>query len=196
MRLRRVIGKMKRAILTTLKWAFLLSFFGSGWFVFFTFGLPKGSSELGLPIGELEEKQFWNSRYEGDFPKALREKGNVIIVALYGFWDTEKIGLVKLGDQETEDLLNRHLRDIPTVKDESLWREGTLCGGVGAFSWKIQKGSVQDYFDFCYTVSRQDFKEVKKLELKKLSEDGSTHSYMDIDHIIGTNYFVIAHGGG
>ena len=45
-------------------------------------------------------------------------------------------------------------------------------------------------------TTRQDFKEVKRLEFTETSEEGSTRSYMDIDHIVGTNYFVVAHGGG
>lgn len=189
------MGPVKIFILKLLKWSSLLLVLGSGWFAFFTFGLPKESSDLGLPMKEIEREHFWNSRYEGEFPAMLREKGKVVIVAFYGFRDTEKIGLIKLSDMDTDNLLKTRLKDAPVEKDESLWREGTLCGGVGAFSWKIQKGSVQDYFDFCYTVSRHDFKEVKKLEFKKLSENGSTRSYMDIDHIVGTNYFVVAHGG-
>ena len=76
-----------------------------------------------------------------------------------------------------------------------MWREGTLCGGVGAFSWDIQQGSLPDYFEFCYHVSRQDFKEVRRLELMETLEEGATRSYMDIDDIVGTNYFVVAHGG-
>ena len=187
---------MKSIVLTTLKWLFLISFFGSGWFVFYTFGLPKGTSDLGLPISELDAEQFWNSRYEGDFPTALREKGSVIVVAFYGFRDTEKIGLIKLKDLDTENFLENHLKDASVEKEESLWREGTLCGGVGAFSWKIQQGSLPDYFEFCYYLSRQDFKEVKRLEFTETSEEGSNRSYMDIDHIVGTNYFVVAHGGG
>ena len=190
------MGPVKTFILKLLKWSFLLFVFGSGWFAFFTFGLPKESSDLGLPMSELDADQFWNSRYEGDFPTALREKGNVVVVALYGFMDTEKIGLIKLEDRDKENFLKNHLRDAQVEKDESLWREGTLCGGVGAFSWQIQKGAIPDYFEFCYNVSRQDFKEVKKLEFKELSDDGATSSYMDIDHIVGTNYFVVAHGGG
>ena len=187
---------MKSIVLTTLKWLFLISFFGSGWFVFFTFGLPKGTSDLGVPISELDAEQFWNSRYEGDFPTVLREKGNVVVVALYGFMDTEKIGLIKLEDRDKENFLKNHLRDAQVEKDESLWRESTLCAGVGAFSWQIQKGAIPDYFEFCYNVSKQNFKEVKKLEFKELSDDGMSSSYMDIDHIVGTNYFVVAHGGG
>lgn len=189
---------MKKIVLKTLKWLFLISFFGSGWFALFNFGLSGGDTGWDLPLmNELKTEQFWESGYKGDFPKALREKGSVVVISKYGFTDIEFIGLVKLEDQDKKDFLKNHLTNVPIEKDESLWREGTLCG-LGSdlsLSWQIQKRSVQDYFEFCYKVTRQNFKEVRKLELKERSEDGSTFSYMDINHIVGTNYFVVAHGG-
>ena len=72
-------------------------------------------------------------------------------------------------------------------------------GHIVWWSWCFfmgdSKGSLPDYFEFCYQVSRQDFKEVRRLELAETLERGATRSYMDIDHIVGTNYFVVAHGG-
>ena len=174
--------------------------FGSGWFAFISllfYGDPPSSkSAASLPVGEINSEQFWSAGYSGDFPDMLQNGGTLVAVSKYGFTDIEKIGLIKLESEQAKIFVEDSLKDKEIEKDESLWREYILCTGKGdlSFLWQINSSTVNDFFEFCHTVSKQNFKTVQRLEFKVEDDNQLTRSYLDIDHIVDTNFFVIAHG--
>lgn len=191
---------MKALILKTLKRLTILLVFGSGWFAFISllfYGDPPSSkSAASLPVGEINSEQFWSAGYSGDFPDMLQNGGTLVAVSKYGFTDIEKIGLIKLESEQAKIFVEDRLKDKEIEKNESLWREYILCTGKGdlSFLWQINSSTVNDFFEFCHTVSKQNFKTVQRLEFKVEDDNQPTRSYLDIDHIVDTNFFVIAHG--
>ena len=149
-----------------------------------------------MPVGEINSEQFWSAGYSGDFPDMLQNGGTLVAVSKYGFTDIEKIGLIKLESEQAKIFVEDSLKDKEIEKDESLWREYILCTGKGdlSFLWLINSSTVNDFFEFCHTVSKQNLKTVQRLEFKVEDDNQLTRSYLDIDHIVDTNFFVIAHG--
>ena len=189
---------MKNFILQFIKWSLFISFFGSGWFLFVSFFFldgPEQRVQSGLPMVEINSAQFWESDYEGDIPKILSEHGEIIIVSAYGFTDVELIGLVKLDDDYLAEFSKKYFNDKKIETNESLWGESILCSGTGdlVLSWSIQRVSLGDYFKFCSSIALDKSLEERVLELKT-TMDNSQFTYMDIKHIVGTNYFVVGHG--
>ena len=178
----------------------LLLIFGSGWFAFtlllFLEDTASSKTSSSLPLEEINSELFWSSGYLGDIPDILRNEGAIIAVSKYGFTDIENIALVKLEEDQTKTFIQNYLIDQKAEKIEGLWREGILCSGKGdlSFLWRIEGSLVKDFFEFCAQMSRDNFKTVKRLELIEQSKDNKGFSSMDIDYVIGTNYFVIAHG--
>ena len=174
--------------------------FGSGWFAFISllfYGDPPSSkSAASLPVGEMNSEQFWTAGYSGDFPDIIRDKGTLIAVSKYGFADIENIGLVKLEKDQANIFVQKSLKHQRIEEEESLWRERILCTGKGdlAFQWQINKSNVKDFFEFCHKISSENFKTIQRLELREPGENQLARSYLDIDHIVDTNFFVIAHG--
>ena len=191
---------MKALILKTLKRLTILLVFGSGWFAFISllfYGDPPSSkSAASLPVGEINSEQFWSAGYSGDFPDMLQNGGTLVAVSKYGFTDIEKIGLIKLESEQAKIFVEDRLKDKEIEKNESLWREYILCTGKGdlSFLWQINSSTVNDFFEFCHTVSKQNFKTVQRLEFEVEDDNQATRSYLDIDHIVDTNFFVLAHG--
>ena len=183
-----------------LRRLFLILVVGSGWFAFasilFLGDTPSSRTASSLPLEEINTEQFWSSGYLGDIPDILRDEGAIIAVSKYGFADIENIALVKLEEDQTKTFIQNYLIDKKTEKIEGLWRESILCSGKGdlSFLWRIEGSLVKDFFEFCYQMSRDNFKTVKRLELIEQSNNNKGFSSMDIDYVIGTNYFVIAHG--
>ena len=183
-----------------LRRLFLLLIVGSGWFAFssllFYGDSTSSKSAVGLPVGEINSEQFWSAGYSGDFPDMLRNDGTLVAVSKYGFTDIEKIGLIKLENDQAKIFVKDSLKDKEIEKDESLWREYILCTGKGdlSFLWQISNSTVKDFFEFCHTVLKQNFKTVRRLEFEVEDDNQPTRSYLDIDHIVDTNFFVIAHG--
>jgi len=191
---------LKAFILKTLKRLTLLLIFGSGWFAFasilFLEDTPSSRVASSLPLEDINSEQFWSSGYLGDIPDILRNEGAIIAVSKYGFTDIENIALVKLKEDQTENFIEYFLIDQKSEKIENIWRESILCSGKGdlSFAWRIEGSLVKDFFEFCHQMSRDNFKTVKRLELIEQSDGKQGFSSMDIDYVVGTNYFVVAHG--
>ena len=191
---------LKAFILKTLKRLTFLLIFGSGWFAFssilFLEDTPSSRVASSLPLEDINSEQFWSSGYLGDIPDILRNEGAIIAVSKYGFTDIENIALVKLEEDQTKTFIQNYLIDQKAEKIEGLWREGILCSGKGdlSFLWRIEGSLVKDFFEFCHQMSRDNFKTVKRLALIEQSDGKQGFSSMDIDYVVGTNYFVVAHG--
>lgn len=190
----------KSVVLRFLKWIFIIIIGGAGWIALLVFviaqGFSEGGNRLGLPISDIDSDEFWNYGYEGDIPESLREKSKLIVYSRVGFTDVSFTGLVKLGDKEKSDLLNNTLKTAEIVKDYNLFNEKILCLGSHqlALSWSIQNGLVMDYFEFCKNLDRKETMKWRSVRLTKKEVDGGGYSYLDINHLVGTNYFTIDHG--
>ena len=191
---------MKRIILKILKWFFLISFFGSGWIALIIFfiiqAMDLGGTRLGLPLVDSEPKKFWDIGYQGEVPKKLIEKGNLVVFSSYGFTDVMKIGLVRLDDLDRKDIIGDLFNETKVKTEESLWTANVLCIGSAdlALSWQIQKKYLREYFNFCNIISKPDVKEVMEIKLEEKVDDKIGFSYMHIEYIVGTNYFIVSHG--
>ena len=183
-----------------LKWLLLAAFLGSGWIALFIFfignALSEGGNRLGLPVTEIDPKDFWNYGYEGEIPATLLEKSNLLIYSRYGFTDIVQLGLVSLDEEGKDALLQTLFKDTNIETKTGFWAELTLCSGSGqlALEWLIQEDKLVDYFGFCSTVARKNEAQVRKIKLEKRS-DNNEYTYMDITYFVGTNYFVVNHGG-
>tara|TARA_B100000780_G_C20906797_1_gene360951 strand:+ start:128 stop:715 length:588 start_codon:yes stop_codon:yes gene_type:complete len=192
--------KIKSVFLKIFKWLLIIIVGGAGWIALLIFvivwGFSEGGSRLGLPIGQIDSEEFWSYGYQGDIPKILREKSNVIVYSRYGFTDVVSIGLIKLNDKDKDRLLTSTFENSEIEADYNLFSEKVLCLGSAdlALSWSIQDGSVLDYFEFCKNLGNEKTIEWRSVRLQKNQDNGVVSSSLDISHLVGTNYFTIYHG--
>ena len=190
----------KKIFFGTLKWISIILIGGAGWIALLAFivvqGFSEGGYRLGLPIGDINPDEYWKIGYEGKIPELLKEENNFIVYSRYGFTDVSQIGLVKLDDAEKENFLNNYFKNVELADEQYQFYANVICvGGADlALSWIIQSGRIEDYFDFCSQISGENSLQWKSIEFVDQESDGVGFSYMHIDHLVDTQYFIISHG--
>ena len=190
----------KKIFWGTLKWISIILIGGAGWIALLTFiivqGFSEGGNRLGLPIGEINPDEYWKSGYEGKIPELLKKENNFIVYSRYGFTDVSNISLVKLDHAEKEIFLKSYFKNAELDEEQDLFHTNVIClGGADlALSWIIQVARISDYFDFCSQISEDSSLNWKSIEFVEKENDDIGFSYMNIHHLVGTQYFTISHG--
>ena len=192
--------QIKKIFLSLIKWLLILVFGLSGWIAliaFFIFqGFSEGGYKEGLSFADLNsDNEFWSYGFEGEIPELLT-KGSLVVEARYGFQDIAFIGLAKLDKKSTQELLAENFSNVDLNPDYSLFYEKIICQGGSDLTlyWGIDSNSLSDYFNFCSILTNEQTAQWKSIELQTFEEDGVGFTYMNINHLLGTNYFSISHG--
>lgn len=192
--------QIKKLFLSLLKWLLILVFGLSGWIALIAFvviqGFSEGGYKEGLPLGDLNsDDEFWGYGFEGEIPQLLT-KGSLIVEARYGLKDVAFIGLINLDKKSTEELLNKSFNNVDINPDYSLFYEKIICQGGADLTlyWGIDSNGLGDYFNFCSILAGERTAQWKSIERQTVEEDGVGFTYMNINHLVGTNYFSISHG--
>lgn len=190
----------KKIFFGTLKWISIILIGGAGWIALLAFiivqGFSEGGTRLGLPIVDIDSTEFWSHGFEGDIPRILTENGKLVATSNYGFTDLMFVGLVKLSNENRKKILDEHFEGIGVDKDYQSSNEKMLCIGSAdlALSWQIDNEFISDYFDFCSQISQDISLNWKSIEFVEKENDDIGFSYMNIHHLVGTQYFTVSHG--